>query len=85
MTTIFWAIMVDLAYVLILTRIESQPGAAREKFVGVRMHPDIALADVLEDFGPIVLPPVYFGLAGRQPALGVFNATFATLITGLHG
>ena len=29
MTTIFWAIMVDLAYVLILTRIESQPGASR--------------------------------------------------------
>jgi hypothetical protein len=49
------------------------------------MHPDIALADVLENFGPIVFPPVYFGLAGRQPALGVFNATFATLITGLHG
>ena len=49
------------------------------------MHPDIALADVLKDFGSIVLPPVYFRLAGGQPAIGVLNATFTTLITRLHG
>ena len=48
------------------------------------MHPDIALADVLKDFWPIILPPVYFRWAGGQPGIGVFNATFTTLITRLH-
>jgi len=49
------------------------------------MRPDIALADVLKNFWPIVLPPVYFRWAGGQPGIGIFDATFATLITGLHG
>ena len=49
------------------------------------MHPDIALADVSEDFWSIVLPPVYFLSAGREPAIGVFNATFTALITRLDG
>jgi hypothetical protein len=49
------------------------------------MCPDIALGDVLEDFGLIVLPPAISRLAGGQSAIEVLNATFTILIARLHG
>lgn len=59
-TTIFRTIMVNLAGVPIASRIESQPGASGQRFARIRVHPDITLADVSENFWPMVLPPVYF-------------------------